>query len=225
MLDSGGLFARHSSQHKFNTVTYGIVRTLAPVNTAPYPSQMSTRGKPTLNSEDWLLAGFRALVRTGPSALRAEAIARDLATTKGSFYWHFKDLPDYLQKMIGYWEDRAYQRVIDQIDVSLPARERLEMLCVAAVSFHDPAYGGAAAEPALRAWALSNEHVAQAVARMDARRLDYLRALCREAGLKLPHQAETIYAVLVGLQMLSLDGANDIIRDLLGSRQSRRSEP
>jgi AcrR family transcriptional regulator len=176
---------------------------------------MNARCKPTLNSEDWLLAGFRALVRNGPSALRAEAIARDLATTKGSFYWHFKDLPDYLQKMIRYWEDRAYQGVIDEIDASLPARERLESLCVAAVSFHDPAYGGAAAEPALRAWALSNEQVALAVARMDVRRLDYLRALCSEAKLVTPQRAETIYAALVGLQMLGLDGADDIIRDLV----------
>ncbi|MFN3661424.1 TetR family transcriptional regulator [Yoonia sp.] len=46
--------------------------------------------------EDWLMAGFRALASHGPSALRAAALARDLGTTKGSFYWHFKDLPDYL---------------------------------------------------------------------------------------------------------------------------------
>ena len=45
------------------------------------------------------MAGFRALARSGARALRAEALARDLDTTKGSFYWHFKDLPDYLTRL------------------------------------------------------------------------------------------------------------------------------
>jgi len=47
-----------------------------------------TRGT-RLGKADWLDAGLAALAAEGPAALRAEALARQLNTTKGSFYWHF----------------------------------------------------------------------------------------------------------------------------------------
>ncbi len=46
--------------------------------------------KARLTRSDWVLAGFRALLASGPDAIRVEALARDLRATKGSFYWHFK---------------------------------------------------------------------------------------------------------------------------------------
>ncbi len=48
-----------------------------------------------LNSDRWIAAGFDALRQAGPQALAAEPLARRLGTTKGSFYWHFKDVPAY----------------------------------------------------------------------------------------------------------------------------------
>ncbi|WP_343867257.1 TetR/AcrR family transcriptional regulator [Caenispirillum bisanense] len=148
------------------------------------------------------MAGFRALARSGPSALRAEALARDLGATKGSFYWHFKDLPDYLSRLLGLWEERAFDGVIAGLDPALPPRARLEQLCMLAVEFRDPVYGGAQLEPALRAWALSNAEVAQAVARMDARRVAYVAALCREAGITAPAAPVMLYALAVGLEIM-----------------------
>ncbi|WP_163317770.1 TetR family transcriptional regulator, partial [Enterobacter hormaechei] len=44
----------------------------------------------TLSAEDWISAAFRALSQGGAQAIRAEAIARDLKVSKGSFYWHFR---------------------------------------------------------------------------------------------------------------------------------------
>ena len=38
------------------------------------------------------MAGFRALSAEGPQGIRVEAIARQLKLSKGSFYWHFKDV-------------------------------------------------------------------------------------------------------------------------------------
>lgn len=162
------------------------------------------------------MAGFRALARSGPSALKAEALARDLGTTKGSFYWHFADLPDYLARLIALWEDRAFDGVIAQLDPDAPPRMRLEQLCLLAVGLHDPSYGGAALEPALRAWALASKDVARAVTRMDARRLAYVATLCCEAGIDDPAAPEALYALAVGLETLSKTPAQRSMRLLLG---------
>lgn len=176
---------------------------------------MPEKPKNRLNAEDWLLAGLRALARSGPSALRAEALARDLKTTKGSFYWHFRDLPDYQERLIRFWEERAFDGVIAQLEPDLPPRARLEQLCFLAASLRDPIYGGARLEPALRAWALSAPHVAEAVSRMDARRIAYLEQLCRAAGVAAPTAPIMLYALLVGLETLNHEEATRATRELL----------
>lgn len=168
-----------------------------------------------LSAEDWILAGFRALARSGPSALKAEALARELATTKGSFYWHFKDLPDYLSRMIAFWEARAFDAVIAGLNSMAPPYERLRALCLLAAGARDPVYGGLALEPALRAWALSAPNVAKAVARMDARRLQYLTALCREADITTPNAPEMLYALSVGMAAVQPEGATNAMQTLL----------
>lgn len=170
-------------------------------------SQTKTR----LSVEDWLVAGFRALARSGPDALRAEPLARELGTTKGSFYWHFKDLPDYLGQLIGLWEERAFDAVVARLDPALPPRLRLEKLCEIAVGFRDPTYGGAGLEPALRAWALNAPEVARAVALMDARRVSYLGELYRAAGLHDPALPQMTYALAVGLETMASPDARQIM--------------
>jgi AcrR family transcriptional regulator len=163
---------------------------------------VSLEPRPHLSAEDWLMAGFRALAARGPSALRAEALARDLGATKGSFYWHFKNLPDYLATLIALWETRAFTDVLTSLDPKLPPRGRLEQLCLLASSFRDPSYGGAALEPAMRAWALSAPDVADALRRMDARRLDALSELCAQAGITEPAAPRALYALAVGIEAL-----------------------
>lgn len=176
---------------------------------------MTSRTRSRLNVEDWLMAGFRALARSGPDDLKAERLARDLGTTKGSFYWHFTDLPDYLNRLIQVWEERAFDGVIAQLDPVAPPRARLEQLCMIAVTLQNPEYGGEALEPALRAWALISPDVAKAVARMDARRLEYLVSLCGEAGVEDPNGPSALYALIVGLETLGLKDSGNIMRLVL----------
>jgi hypothetical protein len=70
-------------------------------------------------------------------------------------------------------------------------------------------------EPALRAWALASPEVAQAVARMDVRRIDFLANLCREAGIANPDAPEALYALIVGLETLDVKDAHRSMRLLL----------
>ena len=90
--------------------------------------QAETGRRRRLGGQDWLLAGYRALVRQGPSGLKAEALARDLGTTKGSFYWHFADMTAFRAALLAYWVDRAYADVVAAVEVEATPAAKLHKL-------------------------------------------------------------------------------------------------
>lgn len=45
------------------------------------------------------------LASEGIEAVRIEVLARDLAVSKGSFYWHFQDRDELLMGMLQQWEN------------------------------------------------------------------------------------------------------------------------
>ena len=65
-----------------------------------------------LSRQSWIDAGLKALVAQGPTALAAEPLARALGATKGSFYWHFKDVPSLHEAVTQDWQTRAFARVV-----------------------------------------------------------------------------------------------------------------
>ena len=157
-----------------------------------------------LSPEDWLTAGFRALAAEGPSALRAESLARTLKTTKGSFYWHFADVADFRARMLTFWEARAFSDVVNRLDTRASPQAMLRQLLAIVLGYRDPRDGGAALEPAIRAWARGDAAVARAVARMDRRRIDYVAGLCRACGKPDPDLPRLLYAVMVGLEAMDM---------------------
>ncbi|PCH66452.1 MAG: transcriptional regulator [Rhodobacteraceae bacterium] len=158
---------------------------------------------PRLSKQDWLKAGFRALTKHGPSGLKAEPLARSLGTTKGSFYWHFKDIGQFREAMMAHWEQRAYTDVVSHLEAEPSVPKRLRLLGQIAANAAWPDYGDGPIEPAIRAWSRSEAMAAQAVLRVDARRLHYLGGLLAEIGLTNPDFARIIYAGLIGLEDLS----------------------
>ncbi len=56
-----------------------------------------------LSVDDWIQAGFALLADGGPNALRVDRLCERLGVTKGSFYWHFADLPAYRSALIAAW--------------------------------------------------------------------------------------------------------------------------
>ncbi len=69
-----------------------------------------------LSVDDWIQAGFAILAEGGPNALRLDRLCEHLDVTKGSFYWHFADLPTYRAALIEAWgslQDQERQRFVD----------------------------------------------------------------------------------------------------------------
>jgi len=171
-----------------------------------------------LAAEDWIGAGFRALALGGPQAIRAEAIARDLKVSKGSFYWHFKDVPDLKSRMLEHWQMLATAEVITSIDESSgTSEEQLRLLVEMAADDRGAFYGGVRAEQAIRDWARYDDKAASLLDTVDKQRLEYVRSLFRKLGVSSELsaiKAAVLYGGLVGLQDLTPTGLIDLKRDL-----------
>ena len=151
-----------------------------------------------LTSDLWLTAGFDALAAHGPTALAAEPLARALGTTKGSFYWHFKDVPAFHAALIAAWRTRAIAVLQDALGDTSSPDQRLRNFGAAVL--RDPS------EPALRIWAQNNAAVAEMLAAVDAERHTYLTLMLRELGLGNPDFARALQATLIGLPQMGADG-------------------
>lgn len=196
--------------HAFlHTVAYGLPEALDLVHTPAYVCRMTDSDpKHRLGRSDWVLAALRALVQGGLQAVKVEALARDLGTTKGSFYWHFKDLADLLQAMLQLWETVATTAITAHVKASsLEGQEQL-MLLVDMVSVRPgDAYGGAAIEPALRDWGRTDPRARAVVERVDRQRLEDLQGFLAAAGVPAAERvlkSHLIYAAVIGFENLRL---------------------
>lgn len=159
----------------------------------------------TLTKSDWISAGFNALSQGGLTAIRVESIAKSLGSTKGSFYWHFKNLDALKAEMLDFWKDRATDAII-QGDAAIPAGQgRLQALNQAA-SEASAEHSGYVAEPAIRDWARQDTKAEVAVAHVDAIRIKFLEEELQLMGPNAAQKARLFYAAHVGLAELAALG-------------------
>lgn len=162
-----------------------------------------------LSPEDWLRAGFAALVTEGPQALRAEALARALGTTKGSFYWHFADVPAFHAALLARWVAAAEQALPATLAGAATPAARLRLLGKVGTAALLPDLCDRPVEPALRAWAHAAPAAAAAVARVDAARLATIRGLLTEMDMTNPEIARLLLGAGIGLAELAARDGSD----------------
>lgn len=174
--------------------------------------------KQQLSIEDWLKASFRALTAGGPQAIRAEAIARDLKVSKGSFYWHFKDVPALKAAMLDHWHAAATQAVISVLErEGGTPQDRLHALIMIATGPSNEPYGGRLTEAAIRDWARFDETAATIVKQVERTRLDYLERLFTQCGCSTKvakTRAGILYGALIGLETLAHNELADLQADM-----------
>jgi AcrR family transcriptional regulator len=165
-----------------------------------------------LSKQDWVEAAIKALGISGFDGVAVEPLARRLGVSKGSFYWHFRELRELVAAVLETWKTRAFDNVIHELESISDPRRRLAALIRAA--WADPAH--LRAEGALMsAAAAGNELVIPAVREVIALRLEYLRGLYLAMGVS-PGQADrwaliayTAYAGLVQLVALRAGRLSD----------------
>jgi len=171
-----------------------------------------------LSKIDWLQAGFRALTGLGPQALKAEPLARELKVSKGSFYWHFKDISDFKDAMIEHWQQAATADVITQINAGTTEPEaKLHALVRHSTTLPSGAYGGPASESAIRDWAKYAPKIAAILLEIDTKRITFTESLFQEAGhtkKQARQSARLLYSALIGLEILAPAGLTTPPQDL-----------
>lgn len=173
-----------------------------------------------LTKIDWVQAGFRALTQRGLLGIKAESIARDLNVSKGSFYWHFKNINALKVSMLDHWQEAATQDIIAYVLASdhEPRRQLENLLVMSTDNEISSPYGGVGAEAAIREWARTSEEAEEVVLKVDAARLDFVRQLLVASGqptVLATQHANLIYSSLIGLQQLAAQDSVKPQLDLL----------
>jgi AcrR family transcriptional regulator len=148
-----------------------------------------------LSPDHWLSAGFDTLQAKGHAHLAAEPMARALGTTKGSFYWHFTDVPTFHSALIAAWRTQALRTLANVVSAEKAVDHRLRMFGRGVLSDRT--------ETAMRVWAHGNDEVARMLLEVDTERLKYIELLLKEAGLANPDFARALQAALIGLPQLA----------------------
>src|ERR1700682_4770725 len=163
---------------------------LVEVNTPVYGATMNDR----LTKDDWITHGLRTLTNDGANALKVGSMATKLKVSRGSFYWHFRDIADFRSQLLRSWQERSTDQVIRDLDAAKAEPDRLKHLMKRAF----PAKRHL--DRAIRSWAAEDENVARIVASVDARRVAYIAKMLVAAGVEskkaLPRAAFMYWAYL-----------------------------
>ncbi|HET7299454.1 MAG TPA: helix-turn-helix domain-containing protein [Oleiagrimonas sp.] len=166
---------------------------------------MNTPAKPErtrLSAEDWERSALELIADEGVGAMAVEALARRLGVTKGSFYWHFRNRGALLEAALQRWEEHDEAEVLAKIEPIADPRLRLRAM-FDFVARELPSHRIYAA--LLKA--LDHPAVLALMARVSARRMDFLALAYREAGMnpaQAQHRARLTYAAYVGFMQINM---------------------
>ncbi len=136
----------------------------------------------------WIDAGLVALKQSGPDGLRAETLSRQLDTTKGSFYWHFKDVPAFHDAVLAAWSGKAQARFDSALQSGDTPVTQLRGLGT---------YRQSPLDQAVRAWAVQDPRAQKVVARVDKAMLASIAELLHALEATHPDFPGLIHATLL----------------------------
>jgi len=138
--------------------------------------------------QTWIDAGLTALRAQGPDGLRAETLARTLETTKGSFYWHFKDVPAFHEAVLAAWRNDVTARFTKVSGSGDSAVSQLRAL---------GQFRPKPVDLAVRAWATHNKAARKEVDAVDASMIDTIGALLAALDATHPDFPGLVHAALI----------------------------
>jgi AcrR family transcriptional regulator len=160
--------------------------------------------EPKLGKQDWIRAGLAVLAASGVEAVRVEPLAKQLQVTKGSFYWHFKDRNELLAAILAEWIEVDTNSIMSRLEcINADPNTKLLHLFELAIADDEltPELADGRLENAIRAWAKTDDRVAQMLAKVDRERLDYTKSLFVAIGFSETEaivRARLAYYSLVG---------------------------
>lgn len=130
-----------------------------PVHPRPAARRQYPMSKPK-NSESYFQAAFEILAEQGADGITVTNLCDRLDVTKGSFYYHFYGVADFVDAFADYWETSVATLLAVHGGDPDPLRRMSGVITALANLSHE-------AEAALRAWGHSNPTIGRVQARMD----------------------------------------------------------
>lgn len=184
---------------------------------------MAEASRRRLSRNDWIKAALQALADDGPSGVAVERLAARLGTTKGSFYWHFKDREELITEALATWEREETDVLIEEMKRVSDPVERLRMGTAMATEYEEEENPDVRLLPSA-----SDPVVGEVVKRVQRKRLDFLARTFREAGFTPAEsrlRARLAYSLALGWHHQRLiDGAERATPRVRAAYQRRAVE-
>jgi AcrR family transcriptional regulator len=140
-----------------------------------------TRRKPApLGREIWLDTARQALIEEGTAGIEINKLAKRLGSSRGGFYWFFKDRAQLLDELLELWADTStvlFERVLHN-DHRDGLEEYLAMTNLwIDENEYDPKWDGA-----IRDWARTSATVRKVVEAVDQKRVAVLEQIFQHMG-------------------------------------------
>jgi AcrR family transcriptional regulator len=135
-------------------------------------------GQHGVSRAEWLLAAAEMLETHSISDVKIDTLAKSLNISKSGFYWHFKNRNELLDHLLEYWLHEVTEVITE--NPKLLKLDPVNRLCQIAEMILD--YDLVRYEIGIRQWALSNEKVAEVVASVNKKRMDFVGGALQELG-------------------------------------------
>ena len=141
-------------------------------------SMEKQRAKGRLSRTEWVREALDVLQERGVDGVKIVVIANRLGVTTGSFYWHFKDLPELLDCILEFWECELTDTVIVAgKSYSGSPEDRILRLMLQVIEHDAGLY-----DPAIHVWARSDQKAKDVFERTLRKRFDFARWMFKQAG-------------------------------------------
>jgi AcrR family transcriptional regulator len=133
-----------------------------------------------LGREIWLDIARRALIEDGTVGVEINKLAKRLGSSRGGFYWFFKDRAQLLEELLAYWKETSTMQFEDILKV--PGKNGMEKYLAMTNLWidekeYDPKWDGA-----VRDWARTSDDVRKIVYEVDQKRIAVLEQIFKEIG-------------------------------------------
>jgi AcrR family transcriptional regulator len=136
--------------------------------------------KQPLGRQVWLDTARRALIEEGTAGVEINKLAKRLGSSRGGFYWFFKDRAQLLDELVEYWAETStvlFERVLHSHRGN-GIEEYLGMTNLwVDENEYDPQWDGA-----VRDWARTSKTVRKVVEAVDQKRITVLEEIFRHIG-------------------------------------------
>jgi AcrR family transcriptional regulator len=128
----------------------------------------------------WLDTARRALIEEGPAGVEINKLAKRLDSSRGGFYWFFKDRAQLLDELLSYWQ-RTSTVLFERI-LQLPGGSGMQKYSAMIDLWIDERQYDPKWDSAVRDWARTSEVVRKVVHDVDRKRIAVLEQIFKEIG-------------------------------------------